>query len=37
VDWIHLAQNRAQWQVTVKTEINFRVTKEVGNFLSMSD
>jgi hypothetical protein len=34
VDWIHLAQDRNQWRVVVKTVMNLRVPSKVGNFLT---
>jgi hypothetical protein len=34
MDWINLAQNRDQWWALVKTVINRRGPKNVGNILS---
>jgi len=34
VDWMHLAQDRYQWQAVVNTEMKHRVPQMVGNFLS---
>lgn len=33
VDWIHRAQNRAQFRAILNTIINFRVEQKAGNFL----
>jgi hypothetical protein len=30
--WIHLAQERAQWQDLLNTVMNFRVSQKKGNF-----
>jgi hypothetical protein len=32
VDWIHLAQDKAQQRALVKTVINFLVPQNAGNF-----
>jgi hypothetical protein len=32
VDWIHLVQNRDQWQAVVNTVLNLRVPLKAGNF-----
>jgi hypothetical protein len=34
VDWIHLAQDRDQWQAVVNTVMYLRVPYNAGNFLS---
>jgi hypothetical protein len=34
MDWIHLAQDRDQWQALVNTEMNVQVPYSVGNLLS---
>jgi hypothetical protein len=34
VDWIHLAQNRDQWQALGSAVIKIRVPWEAGNFLT---
>jgi hypothetical protein len=34
VDWIHLAQDRDQWQVTVNTVMKLRVPLKARNFLT---
>jgi hypothetical protein len=33
VDWIHLAQDRVQWRVLLKTVMNFQAAYNVGNLL----
>jgi hypothetical protein len=33
MDWIHLAQDRDQWQALVNTVMNLQVPKNVGKFL----
>jgi hypothetical protein len=32
VDWMHLAQDRAQWRALVNTVMNLHVPQKVGNF-----
>jgi hypothetical protein len=34
VDWIHLAQDRDQWQALMNTVMNLRVLQMAGNFLN---
>jgi hypothetical protein len=34
VDWIHVAQNGAQWRAPVNTVMVLRVKCKVGNFLT---
>jgi hypothetical protein len=34
VGWIHLDQERDQWQALANTVMNLRVPKNVGNFFS---
>jgi hypothetical protein len=34
VDWMHLAEDRDQWQALVKTVMNLRVPYNAGNFLT---
>jgi hypothetical protein len=34
VDWIHLAQDRDQWQALVNTVMNLQVPQKAGNFLT---
>jgi hypothetical protein len=34
MDWIHLAKDRDQWRALVDTEINLRLPKEAGDFLT---
>jgi hypothetical protein len=34
MDWIHLTQDRDQWQTLVNTVTNLQVPYYVGNFLS---
>jgi hypothetical protein len=34
VDWMHLAQDRDQWQALMNTVLNLRVQKREGNFLT---
>jgi hypothetical protein len=34
VDWIHLPQERDQWQAPVNTVMNLQVLRKVGNFLT---
>jgi hypothetical protein len=34
VDWIHLAEDRDQWQTVVNTVMNFQVPQKAGNFLT---
>jgi hypothetical protein len=34
VDRIHLAQDRDQWRVVVKTVMNLRIPYKAGNFLT---
>jgi hypothetical protein len=34
VIWIHLAQDRKHWRVTVKTVMDLLVPQRVGNFLT---
>jgi hypothetical protein len=34
VDWIHLAQDRVQWQVLVNRVMNLRFPQKEGNFLT---
>jgi hypothetical protein len=34
MDWIHLAQNRGQWQALVNMVMNLQVPSKVGNFLT---
>jgi hypothetical protein len=34
MDWIHMAQDRGQWQALVNTVMNLRVPKNVGKFLN---
>jgi hypothetical protein len=34
VDWIHLAQDRDQWQVVVNTVMNLRIPEKARNFLT---
>jgi hypothetical protein len=36
VDWMHLTQDRGQWQASVNTEINLRIPLKAGNFLTSS-
>jgi hypothetical protein len=33
LDWIHLAQDSAQWRALVNTVMNLRVPSEAGNLL----
>jgi hypothetical protein len=33
VHWMHLAQDRDQWQALVKTVMKIRVPQKAGNFL----
>jgi hypothetical protein len=34
MDWIRVAQDRDEWRTLVNTEMNPRVPKNVGRFLS---
>jgi hypothetical protein len=34
VDWIHLDQYRDQWQAFVNKEIDLRIPRQAGNFLT---
>ena len=34
MDWIYLAQDKDKWGVVAKAVMNFRVPKNVGNFLT---
>jgi hypothetical protein len=34
VDWIHLAQNRNQWQAVVNMVMNLPVLEKAGDFLT---
>ena len=34
VDWIHLTQDRENWQAVVGTEMNLQILYNVGNFWS---
>jgi hypothetical protein len=34
VDWIHLAQDKDEWQALVNTVMNLRVLRKVGYFLT---
>jgi hypothetical protein len=34
VEWMHLAQDRDQWQAVVNTVMNLWITQKVGNFLT---
>jgi hypothetical protein len=34
VDWIHLAEDRNQWQTLASMVINFRLLLKAGNFLT---
>jgi hypothetical protein len=36
MDWIYLAQDRAQLRALAKTVMNLRVPQNVNNFLSIS-
>jgi hypothetical protein len=35
VDWIHLAQDKDQWQAAVNTVMNPRVPQKTGSFLTI--
>jgi hypothetical protein len=34
VDWIHLAQDRDQWQAPMNTVMGIRVSEKAGNFMT---
>jgi MFS-type transporter involved in bile tolerance (Atg22 family) len=34
LNWIHLAQDKAQWRALVNTVINLRASQTAGNFLT---
>jgi hypothetical protein len=34
VDWMHLTQERDQWRALLKTVMNLRVPKKVGDFFT---
>jgi len=34
VDWIHLAQDKFQWQVFLKTVMRLRIPQKAGNVLT---
>jgi hypothetical protein len=35
VDWLHLTDDRDQWQAVVNTVMNLQVPQKAGNFLTI--